>query len=476
MRSSIFGLTIAPLMLFFLCGCNTVAITGRTQLNVISDSELIASANQNFAQFMNAANSKGAIMKSTDSPEAANAINVVNRVSNKIIDAAGLRSKYDWQVSVIKSNVANAFVMPNGKIVVYTGILPVVKTEAGLAAVIGHEVAHVVAHHSAERASQVRLTKTVINTLDAAAAAKNPENRALMAAALGLGAQYGILLPYSRSHESEADRIGQIYMAKAGYDPAEAIAVWVRMAANSKQSRLEFSSTHPSEVTRQVQLKQWLPEAQMYYVDRARALPSNLTEIRTARIEAEEKNALAPIAFQPEINEGYWYKARALLTGNETNYQYKKYETCDAGNCMMVSSSTNTKRILTSDFRIVSQENQNGMQTKFTPPLQQIKFPLKVGTAWEDVVEVGTSDGKKRSAMFKSQVVAYEPVAVPAGNFMGYKIITSTNGVKASEVWYVSEVRGLAKATSFGAQGESVTVLIDFQKSDDIAGDFSTSK
>ena len=289
MRSSIFSFTIAPLMFFFLYGCNTVAITGRTQLNVISESELIASANQNFAQFMNAANSKGAIMKSTDSQEAANTINVVNRVSNKIIDAAGLRSKYDWQVSVIKSNVANAFVMPNGKIVVYTGILPVLKSEAGLAAVIGHEVAHVVAHHSAERASQVRLTKTVINTLDAAATAKNPENRALMAAALGLGAQYGIILPYTRSHESEADRIGQIYMAKAGYDPAEAIAVWVRMAANSKQSRLEFSSTHPSEVTRQVQLKQWLPEAQLYYADRARALPSNLTEIRTARIEFEKK-------------------------------------------------------------------------------------------------------------------------------------------------------------------------------------------
>ena len=143
---------------------------------------------------------------------------------------------------------------------------------------------------------------------------------------------------------------------------------------------------------------------------------------------------------------------------------------------MMVSSSTNTKRVLTSDFRIVSQENQNGIQTKFTPPLQQIQFPLKVGAVWEDLTEVATPDGKKKSAIFKSQVVAYEPVVVPAGNFMGYKIITSTNGIKASELWYVSEVRGLAKATSFGAQGESVTVLIDFQKSDDITGDFSASK
>ena len=202
-----------PLALILLAGllgaCATVAITGRSQLNLVSDSVLQTAANENFAKLMSAANSKNAVLSSSESPAAANAVSAVNRVSNRIIDAAGLRGAYNWQVTVLKSSTPNAFVMPNGKIVVYTGILPIAKNDAGLAAIIGHEVAHVVAKHSAERMSQTLLVQTALTAADAAVAARSPRNQPIVAAALGLGAQFGLLLPFSREHELEADRIGQ---------------------------------------------------------------------------------------------------------------------------------------------------------------------------------------------------------------------------------------------------------------------------
>lgn len=165
------------------------------------------------------------------------------------------------------------FVMPNGKIVVYTGILPVAETEAGLAAVIAHEVAHVVARHGAERLSQESLAQGLLTAADAVLAVQDDEYRPWIGAALGLGAQYGVLLPFSREHESEADHIGLLYMAKAGYDPAEAIGFWERMEAASGSRPAEFLSTHPSPATRRSQIRAWLPEANGYYADRTRALP-----------------------------------------------------------------------------------------------------------------------------------------------------------------------------------------------------------
>ena len=154
-----------------LGACASVAITGRSQLNLVSDSVLQNAANENYAKLINAASSKNAVLLSSESLAAANIVGNVNRVSNRIIDAAGLRAAYNWQVTVLKSNTPNAFVMPNGKIVVYTGILPIAKNDAGLAAILGHEVAHVVAKHSAERMSQTLLVKTALNTVDAALAA-----------------------------------------------------------------------------------------------------------------------------------------------------------------------------------------------------------------------------------------------------------------------------------------------------------------
>lgn len=268
---------------FFIPGCATVEITGRTQLNLISDSELLSAANQAYLQLINAAHSKGAVLLPTESKEAEGIIALVNRVSNDVIDASGLRYKYNWEVTVLKSDIPNAFVLPNGKIVVFTGLLPLAANEAGLAAIIGHEVAHVAARHAAERVSQALLTNATLSAVDASLAARNQRNRPVISAALGLGAHLGIRLPFSREHESEADRIGQVYMAKAGYDPAEAIAFWERAAARSGQSKFEFMSTHPNSETRTAQLREWLPQAQIYYADRQRPLPTSLASLDAAQ-------------------------------------------------------------------------------------------------------------------------------------------------------------------------------------------------
>ena len=459
-----------------LCACASVAITGRSQINLVSDSVLQNAANANFAKLITSASSKNAVLLSSESPAAANTVANVNRVSNRIIDAAGLRGAYNWQVTVLKSNTPNAFVMPNGKIVVYTGILPIAKNDAGLAAILGHEVAHVVAKHSAERLSQTLLVQTALRTADAAMAAKNQSNQPLVAAALGLGAQYGILLPFSREHELEADRIGQIYMAKAGYDPSEAIAVWERMAANSGKSNLEFASTHPANQTRRQMLTLWLPEANLFYADRGRPLPSSLGEMQSARLASAAKSAISPLGLMPEVKEGYWYKGKSSASAAEVTYTYEKIEPCDVGRCISILSSGNTRRTITTDYRIVKLDNANGTWSKFSPPIQQIRFPARVDDSWESPSDVQTSDGKTRKVLFKSQIVAYESVVVPAGTFMAYKTVTSAAGAKFFEGWYVPEVRTFVKSTNFNSNGqETTTVLTDYQKATDLAEDFANA-
>lgn len=467
--------TISGLILsLLLSGCGTVALTGRSQLSLVSDAEMISAANEHYSKFINTASSKNAVLLPSESVLASNMIASVNRVSNRIIDAAGLRGKYNWQVTVVKSNVPNAFVLANGKIVVYTGLFPIVKNEAGLAAVIGHEVAHAVARHGAERMSLTLLAQSTRDAVDAYAASQDPKNRAMIGAALGLGAQYGVLLPFSRQHESEADRIGQIYMAKAGYDPAEAIAVWVRMTANAGKSSVEFASTHPSNETRQVQLRTWLPDAMLYFSDGNRPLPNNLEELNTARIANEQQKSLSPVALKPSVKAGYWYKSRIVKTGAETTYKYESIEPCSSGACINVSSSSNTKGVITTDGKLVRSETATGGLTTYTPAVRTILFPLRVGDAWEDLIEVESPDGKKRRILFKSQTLIYESVTVPAGTFMAYKIVTTANGTRFREGWYSPEVRGLVKSVNYSTTSEVTNLLVDYQKTDDPVEEISS--
>ena len=260
-------LVVAGLGLMVVSGCETNPYTGRSQLLMTSVSEEMKMGAQAYSQVK--ADPK--LRQSQDPRE----IEPVKRVAARIVEAAK-RSKYaeiaqqfQWEVTIIKDDkTANAFALPGGKMAVYTGIFPMAKTEAGLAAVMGHEVVHALARHGAERMSQGQVTNATLQVIGAAAGASGGGGMLGQAAmaALGVGAQVGVLLPFSRKHESEADYIGILLAADAGYDPREAVALWERMGQMSGGGApSEFMSTHPSHETRIEQLKKWMPEAMALY-------------------------------------------------------------------------------------------------------------------------------------------------------------------------------------------------------------------
>lgn len=204
----------------------------------------------------------------------------VTRVGQRIA-AVSHTQDYQWDFRVIEDDEQiNAFALPGGKVAVYTGILPVAETDAGLATVMAHEVAHVAARHGGERVSTGVLAQLGAVGIGAAMGGSDPYLYQAVMQAYGLGANVGVLLPFGRSQESEADRIGLIYMAKAGYDPSEAIGFWERMEAASegKSSPPEFLSTHPGYETRINNLKMWLPEAMTYYNASAKAPNNSITK------------------------------------------------------------------------------------------------------------------------------------------------------------------------------------------------------
>ena len=177
--------------------------------------------------------------------------------------------QYDWEFHLVEDDAVNAFAMPGGKIVIFTGIMPVARDETGLAVIMGHEIAHVVANHGNERMSQGLLTQFGGIAIATALRDYPATTRALFMAAYGAGAQIGILLPYSRLHESEADHLGLIFMAMAGYDPREAPRFWERMAAHkAANGPPEFLSTHPADQRRVRDLEDLVPEALEYYENR----------------------------------------------------------------------------------------------------------------------------------------------------------------------------------------------------------------
>jgi len=194
-----------------------------------------------------------------DGPEVRQSEEVVRRLATAAGEAG---NKMEWQVSVVRSPEVNAFCLPGGKMVVYTGILPVAETPAGLATVLGHEMAHATSRHGAQRMFQTDLAQTALQGAQLSLGDADPQTRQAILAALGLGAKVGVILPFSRSHESEADEVGLRYMARAGYDPRESVAFWERMSAQAGGANPpEFLSTHPSPATRIERLKELLPRA-----------------------------------------------------------------------------------------------------------------------------------------------------------------------------------------------------------------------
>jgi len=235
-----------------LAACETVPVTGRSQLQLVSPAQEVQMGQQAYTEILAKAKISG--------DPSANAL--VTRVGTRIAAATGRRD-LPWEFKVIDDpQTANAFALPGGKVAVYTGILPIARDEAGLAAVLAHEVSHVIARHSAERMSE-QVGAQQLGGLIGTALGIDPQVTQTGATLLVSALQ----LPWGRSQESEADHLGLIYMAKAGYDPGAARDLWIRMADASKgRSRPpEFLSTHPSEATRVRQIEAWLPEAMQYY-------------------------------------------------------------------------------------------------------------------------------------------------------------------------------------------------------------------
>lgn len=236
-------------------GCETVPITGRSQIMLLPEGTEVQMGLDAYQEVLK---------KSKISTDAA-ATAQVERVGRRIAEATG-RQDYQWEFRVLEDKQVNAFCLPGGKVAVYTGILPVARDDAGLAAVLGHEVAHAIARHGGERMSQSLLVQTGLAATQAALARNDPRTVQTVTSLLGAGASVGLILPWSRQQESEADHLGLIYMAKAGYAPTAARDLWSRMGQRSGgSSPPEFLSTHPLPATRVRQIESWIPEAMKYY-------------------------------------------------------------------------------------------------------------------------------------------------------------------------------------------------------------------
>ncbi len=266
MKLSKTGIAIICTVSFLFTACSTVPITGRKHLELIPDATMLSMSKEQYSTFL----------KSHKISRNKKQTQLVRRVGRKIQKAveqyltennlAHEVRYYEWEFNLIESKQVNAWAMPGGKVVVYTGILPVASDEKGLAVIMGHEIAHVVADHGNERMSQGLIFQFGGMALSTALSNKPQQTRELWMQVYGAGAQYGVMLPYSRLHESEADHLGLVFMAMAGYDPNSALGFWKRMAKmKSGQAPPEFLSTHPSDERRIQDIRNLIPKAMLYY-------------------------------------------------------------------------------------------------------------------------------------------------------------------------------------------------------------------
>ena len=248
-------------------GCTLNKVTGRKQLSLVPESELQLMAISQYNAFL----SENKVLNPASNKDAAMVDRVGARISNAITKYYSSQGKqsviegYKWEFNTIDSKDINAWCMPGGKVVVYTGLLPVTQNETALAIVVGHEIAHAIAKHGSERMSQAMIQQLGGVALQVAIAQKPEETQNLFMQAYGIGSTVGAVLPWSRQQETEADQYGLIFAAMAGYNPQEAIPFWQRMSDAGGAKPPEFLSTHPSDETRIRKLKQFMPEAMKYY-------------------------------------------------------------------------------------------------------------------------------------------------------------------------------------------------------------------
>jgi predicted Zn-dependent protease len=248
--------------------CSKNPITGRSQAHLVSESELQSMATQQYQQFL----SENRVVSASADRDAEMVRRVGQRVANAVTKYFNEKGQgntlagYHWEFNLVQNQEANAWCMPGGKVVVYTGLLPITQNEAALAMVLGHEISHAVLQHGNERMSQGLIQQLGGVALSVAVSSQPAETQNLFLNAYGVGSQVGVLLPFSRKQELEADHYGMIFGAMAGYNPREAVALWQRMEkASNGQAPPEFLSTHPAAGNRISQLEKYMPEALKYY-------------------------------------------------------------------------------------------------------------------------------------------------------------------------------------------------------------------
>ncbi|MFN8351821.1 MAG: M48 family metallopeptidase [Flavobacteriales bacterium] len=256
------------LVVVAVVACSRVPITGRRQLNLLSEGEMMSMSLTAYQDFLK---------ENAALPPSDQRVQKVRRIGDELARAAtkyltehGASERvagFQWEFNVVDDATVNAWCMPGGKVVVYTGILPVTATDEGLALVMGHEIAHAIARHGNERMSQGIAVQGVGMTLEAMSSSKPGLTRDLFLQSYGIGTQLG-MLAYSRNHETEADKMGLVFMAMAGYDPRVAPDFWKRMAAQGGQKPPEWMSTHPSDERRVADLEAYMPEALKFYKPR----------------------------------------------------------------------------------------------------------------------------------------------------------------------------------------------------------------
>lgn len=252
-------IALCAFALFLYCRAEdqTVPVTGRHQKVAMSEEDQAKLGADAYNQVLQ----QDAANVVVSGPDA----EMVQRVGERIAAVAD-DPGYEWRFTLIRSSEVNAWCLPGGKVAVYSGILPVTQDENGLAVVMAHEIAHAIAQHGAERMLQEQLTQVGLTAVSTTLGGLSQQAQGAVLALFGAGAQFGVLLPFSRDMESEADHIGLIYMARAGYDPEAAVALWQRMAEQRSGPQVpEYASTHPSDETRIKNLQKWMPEAKKEY-------------------------------------------------------------------------------------------------------------------------------------------------------------------------------------------------------------------
>ncbi len=291
MKISIKHIIGAIILSIILTSCGVVPITGRRKFSMVSDTELLSASQQQYSGFVSKARVSGKLVNNQQ----------VNRVSRALISATNnyLRQKgytsilqnLRWEVNVVNSPQVNAFCMPGGKIVVYTGLLRLIgngrNADAELAAVLGHEIGHALANHAGERMSNQMLVNMGGQVLGSAVGSQSAALQNIIGTAYGLGGKVFVALPFGRKQELEADKMGLVLMALAGYDPHNAVTLWQKMARKSGGQRNEFLSTHPSEAKRIRKIQKALPEVMKYY--KGSHMTSRSKGMRTMHISSKKR-------------------------------------------------------------------------------------------------------------------------------------------------------------------------------------------